>query len=149
MSNWTHVLATFQIGGESPVNPLDWDTLVGKPVRTVTTLEDWAKARKGEPGWLPTGSEGSLGRRVVTITWDDAEDYYQYLVTVYGGLRDHEDPNAIVKWFTEVCKRVKTFKDGSFDIAQAVCDVDNLLNGHLVARYDRETEEVEVIGEKQ
>ena len=138
MSVWTHVAAVFRIDGlrvgtDGPringyVKP-DWDEVTKKAIYECDWLtddsyerrrmrDDWDEYREHPERFMPTGSEGSLQR----IVWVNPERHNaaRYVVTVFGDLRDYDDPEAIHKWFDEVCGRCY--------IRQAVCHCD--VSGH-------------------
>lgn len=138
MSVWTHVAAVFRIDGlkvgmDGPringyVTP-DWDEVTKKAIYECDWLtedsyeqrrmrDDWDEYREHPERFMPTGSEGSLQR----LVWVNPERHSaaRWVVTVFGDLRDYDDPEAIHKWFDEVCGRCY--------IRQAVCHCD--VSGH-------------------
>jgi len=133
MSNWTHVLATFEIGG-GEVRDDEWETIVGKVTGPESNEYDRRMALLGDRRYLPAGSEGSLNVDVAKCPVVDG--FHKYIVVVHGGLRGHEDPERIVDWFSSVCNGINYGRDRGIGLAQAVCDIENVLNGRLVARFD-------------
>ena len=134
MSVWTHVAAVFRIDGlkvgmDGPringyVTP-DWDEVTKKAIYECDWLtedsyeqrrmrDDWNEYREHPERFMPTGSEGSL-QRLVWVN-PDKHSMPRWVVTVFGDLRDYDDPEAIHKWFDEVCSRCY--------IRQAVCHCD-------------------------
>lgn len=138
MSVWTHVAAVFRIDGlrvgmDGPringyVTP-EWDEVTKKAIYECDwltedsyeqrrTRDDWDEYREHPERFMPTGSEGSLQR----LVWVNPDRHCaaRWVVTVFGDLRDYDDPEAIHKWFDEVC--------GRCHIRQAVCHCD--ISGH-------------------
>ena len=134
MSVWTHVAAVFRIvglrvGTDGPringyVTP-EWDEVTKKAIYECDWLtedsyerrrmrDDWDEYREHPERFMPTGSEGSL-QRLVWVN-PDRHSAARWVVTVFGDLRDYDDPEAIHKWFDEVCGRCY--------IRQAVCHCD-------------------------
>ena len=138
MSVWTHVAAVFRIDGlrvgmDGPringyVTP-EWDEVTKKAIYECDWLtedsyelrrmrDDWDEYREHPERFMPTGSEGSLQR----LVWVNPDRHCaaRWVVTVFGDLRDYDDPEAIHKWFDEVC--------GRCHIRLAVCHCD--VSGH-------------------
>lgn len=133
MSNWTHVagiirIDDIRIGNTTP----DFDKIIGKECLYESADEVWEDADKHPQDYLPMGSEGSLKKSV----WinPDRSCVAAYTVSIFGDLRDHDDPNAIIRWFKdkirELCER--------FIIRQATITVDNEYNGTENWTFDYE-----------
>ena len=133
MSNWTHVagiirIDDIRIGNTTP----DFDKIIGKECLYESADEAWEDADKHPQDYLPMGSEGSLEKSV----WinPDRSCIAAYTVSIFGDLRDHDDPNAIIRWFKdkirELCER--------FIIRQATITVDNEYNGTENWTFDYE-----------
>ena len=133
MSNWTHVagiirIDDIRIGNTTP----DFDKIIGKECLYESADEVWEDADKHPQDYLPMGSEGSLEKSV----WinPDRSCIAAYTVSIFGDLRDHDDPNAIIRWFKdkirELCER--------FIIRQATITVDNEYNGTENWTFDYE-----------
>ena len=104
MSNWTHVAGIVRVDsfrglfGEDEPN---FTKVFGKEVEWDSPREDWNEAYEHPEKYLPRGSEGSLTMSVWTNPDLDRAD--AYTVSIFGDLRDHDDPDAIVEWFKEKC----------------------------------------------
>lgn len=89
MSNWTHVAGIIRVDC-LPIEDLDFDGLIG---------EEWHFGDEfyiPKTGFLPDGSEGSLYKSV----WEDPDvSIARYTVSIFGDLRDREDPQEIIDWF--------------------------------------------------
>lgn len=102
MSNWTHVAGIIRIDairfleGEEP----DWDNIFGKEL---TSYADWDELESHPERFLPYGSEGTLQKSV----WINPNINYtdSYVVSIFGDLRDHDNPKEIIEWFKEVIKK--------------------------------------------
>lgn len=120
MSNWTHVAGIIRIDdirfGDTT---LDFDKLIGKECLWDSSEDCWMDTHEHPEDYLPMGSEGSLEKSV----WinPDKSCMAAYTISIFGDLRDHDDPNAIVEWFK---KKVK-----SLPVRQAVITVYNEWNG--------------------
>lgn len=106
MSNWTHVAGIVRID-DVRIYCNDGDeeqylrSIFGKELHYDSPSEAWADANENTIDYLPMGSEGSLTLSV----WVNpkANCLAAYTVSVFGDLRDHDDPNAIIDWFKEKC----------------------------------------------
>lgn len=119
MSNWTHVAGIIRVDAFFS-KEVDFDELIG---------EEWHYGDKfhlSANGFLPDGSEGSLIKSV----WEDTDssNIARYTISVFGDLRDHHDPQAIIDWFKGKCENLP--------IRQAIITVWNEWNGTLDWRYD-------------
>ena len=118
MSNWTHVagiirIDDFRMNDEIP----DFEKIFGKTVR----FDDpWFP--EGET--LPMGSEGSLKMSVCINP--NPHELSAYAVSIFGDLRDHDNPEEIVNWFKEKCKKVNEEFCG---VRNACIVVENEWNG--------------------
>lgn len=122
MSNWTHVAGVVRIddlrlSDETP----DFDKMFGKEVRYEDSLDVWEDADENPDDYLPMGREGSL-RKSVWINPDNSS-ISAYTVSIFGDLRDHDDPQAIVDWFEKKLKNVW--------VRQAMITVSNECNGEV------------------
>ena len=127
MSNWTHVAGIIRIDDfrfEDTI--LDFDKLIGKELRFEDCFEKWHDARKHPEEYLPQGSEGSL-KKSMWINPDKAE-ITAYTVSIFGDLRDHDDPQEIVDWFKKICSRFTSIRN-------AVIVVENEINGQRSWAY--------------
>lgn len=119
MSNWTHVAGIIRVDC-LPIEDLDFDGLIG---------EEWHFGDEfyiPKTGFLPDGSEGSLYKSV----WEDPDGSIpRYTVSIFGDLRDREDPQEIIDWFKEKCKNLW--------VRQAIITVWNERNGTLDWRYNK------------
>lgn len=108
MSNWTHVAGIVRIDA---IGTLDIESannlfckFFGKQLEFYDSNEKWKDAVKNPQDYLPKGSEGSLKMSV----WvnPDVDSLAAYTVSIFGDLRDHDDPQAIVDWFKAKCSRL-------------------------------------------
>ena len=143
MSNWTHVAAVFRVDDiASRSQNFDFDQIFGREVVwTDDNVEEYAsnmlKARESPGDYLPLGSEGTLQKTV----WrnPDSTSMAQFVVTVWGDLRDHDSVEEIEAWFHGCCRKLKDW------LRQATCTISNELNGSktLSCRFYDEEEEDE------
>lgn len=121
MSNWTHVAGVIRIDDfrfeDSP--EVNFDELVGMELDFNDDEKKWIDADEHPEKFLPIGSEGSLKKSV----WvnPDIDDVDSYAVTIFGDLRDHDDPDKIIEWFKVICSK--------FSIRNAVITAQNEVNG--------------------
>lgn len=120
MSNWTHVAGIIRINA-LPNQELDFDKIIG---------EEWHYNDAfyvSSNDFLPDGSEGSLIKNI----WEDNDKFSiaRYTVSIFGDLRDHHDPQAIIDWFKGKCENLP--------IRQAIITVWNEWNGTLDWRYNK------------
>lgn len=134
MSNWTHVAGIVRI---DDINPLDtekandfFDKFFGKQLSFHDSGEKWKDAADNPQDYLPMGSEGSLTMSV----WVNPNKSHMaaYTVSIFGDLRDHDDPQSIVDWFEAKC--------GMFWVRNAVIVVENELKGIITWTYEKERE---------
>lgn len=93
MSQWTHVLAVFHIGGDAadPDMNLLLESIMG-PMYAHANFSDQLDNIK-----VPCGTEGPLQWDITLEPY--TAGYYRGVVTVWGNLRDFTDITAVVKWF--------------------------------------------------
>jgi hypothetical protein len=134
MSNWTHVAGVIRIDairfpaldGCNPNQEPDWDSVFGRELNDESSYENWALADKHPEWFLPLGSEGSLHKSVWTNP--RTSDLAAYTISIFGDLRDHDNPDEIIDWFQEKCQRLY--------VRQAIITVYNELNGTKTWNYD-------------
>lgn len=118
MSNWTHVAGIVRVDGLrlAGMDEPNFDELFGKELEYEG---DWEDYELHSELYLPAGSEGSLKKSV----WVNPDESYiaAYTVSIFGDLRDHDDPNEIVEWFKEKLKNVL--------VRNATITVENERNG--------------------
>ena len=117
MSNWTHVAGVIRVDSFS--GNLDFDDLIG------SEWDYYGNFTKGSKR-MPDGSEGSLQKSV----WKNPDEscVAKYTVSIFGDLRDHDEPQEIIDWFKEVCD--------SLWVRQAIITVSNERNGTIDWRYE-------------
>lgn len=133
MSNWTHVAGIVRIdmfrSGYIPVEKfVDFAVeTFGKEIRYGSPDELWDEAYKHPERFLPLGSEGSLSLSV----WvnPNVNSVAALTVSVFGDLRDHDDPDEIIEWFKNKCN------DEDLIIRNAVITVHNEYNGDRTWTY--------------
>lgn len=103
MSIWTHVAAIVRINDLrlNDDDVLDFEKIFGKQLRFDDYGEIWDYAYDHPDEFLPLGSEGSLTMSV----WINPDKSFvaAYTVSIFGDLRDYDNPNKIVEWFKEKC----------------------------------------------
>lgn len=119
MSNWTHVAGIIRVDA-LPIEELDFDKLIGEEWHYGDTFYVTSN------DFLPDGSEGSLYKSV----WEDTDssNIARYTVSIFGDLREHDDPQAIIDWFKKRCDALY--------VRQAIITVWNEQNGTLDWRYN-------------
>lgn len=108
MSNWSHVAGIIRIDAirfeEETVEEATkmFENYFGKELRFDSSNELWNEADEHPEKFLPMGSEGSLTMSV----WVNPDLKYitSYTVSIFGDLRDHDDPDAIIEWFKGKCE---------------------------------------------
>lgn len=127
MSNWTHVAGIIRIDCIRTLedNP-NFDTFIGKECLFEDDESVWIRLDSHPDEFLPAGSEGTLQKSV----WINPEkcDIAAYTVSIFGDLRDHDNPKDIIEWFKKKCSNLC--------IRQAVITVENELNGTLSWTYN-------------
>ena len=135
MSNWTHTAGVIRIDDLRFDNTTpDFEKLIGKECLFDSPHELWVDADKHPHNFLPMGSEGTLRKTV----WINPDRSYSaaYVVTIFGDLRDHDDPDAIVRWFKGKVKDILN----TYWIRNATIIVNNEWNGSASWSFDREEE---------
>ena len=108
MSNWTHAAGIIRIDAirleEETVEEATrmFENYFGKELRYHSEDELWYEADEHPEKFLPFGSEGSLTMSV----WvnPDLDRITSYTVSIFGDLRDCDDPEVIIDWFKKKCK---------------------------------------------
>ena len=105
MSNWTHVAGIVRVDCmRGLVKEPDFEQIFGKELSYEDLDEVFEDAEAHPEKYLPIGSEGSLNMSVWTNPCE--MDIAAYTVSIFGDLRDHHDPDAIIDWFKEKCSKV-------------------------------------------
>lgn len=106
MSTWTHAAGVIRVDSfrfKDQPKP-DWNELIGRPSLwgSIGETERYLEAHPEQR--MPSGSEGSLNYTV----WEnpDISHIPAYVVSVFGDLRDYDDPAAVIEWFKKVCSRL-------------------------------------------
>lgn len=133
MSNWTHVAGIIRVDGLR-VDDLenitggtpDFDELIGKEVLFDSPSELWDESDKHPERFLPRGSDGSLQKTV----WKNPDEasVATYTVSIFGDLRDHDDPHEITQWFRKICDK--------FWVRNAVITANNTVYGSVTYSYE-------------
>jgi len=65
--------------------------------------------------YMPFGSEGSLRRTILQNPgcFENVTALPMWTIVIEGDLRDYDDPEAIVEWFKEVCRKLKYVRDAT------------------------------------
>lgn len=125
-SNWTHVAATARLDCLIRLSqPVDATAIFGKECLFDDDVEIWRDATENSDSYLPMGSEGSLQMSV----WNNPDKSHiaSTTVSIFGDLRDHDDPDEIVEWFKAKLKDQW--------VRQAVITVENEMNGTVSWTY--------------
>lgn len=133
MSNWTHVAGIIRIDSvrfkEETVEEATrmFENYFGKELHYHSEDELWYEADEHPENFLPFGSEGSLTMSV----WvnPNLDSITSYTVSIFGDLRDHDDPDAIIEWFKGKCKSEYIY------VRNACITVENDLHGSRVWNY--------------
>lgn len=101
MSNWTHVAGIVRVDCFRFLGGIDFAGVFGREVKAFDDREAWVEADAHPERFLPMGSEGSLKMSV----WENPDPCHldAYTVSVFGDLRDYDDPKAVVEWFKGKC----------------------------------------------
>ena len=104
MSVWTHVAGIIRVDdirfdNYSP----NFDKIVGKECLFESSENTWRDMQNNPNDYMPYGSEGTLQKSV----WIDPDksSMAAYTISVFGDLRDYEEPQPIIDWFIKVCDR--------------------------------------------
>lgn len=140
MSNWTHVAAIARIDAIrlDSEEMMDFDKIFGKSIPDDDSDGDfelefsdiWKYAEEHPEEFMPFGSEGGL-KRVVHV--NEPCHLAAYDVMIFGDLRDHHSPGAVIDWFRKACDKVW--------IRQACIDVINEWYGPMTWRYEHSAAE--------
>jgi len=125
MSNWSHVAAVIKIDNlrfNPNVKP-NFDELIGKEVNPDDDAEIWNDARKHPDKYLPMSNGGSLKKSIYEDS--DINRKAAYTIRIFGVLRNHDDPDEIIKWFKN---KMKIWKK-KFKIRQMTVTVHDEQNG--------------------
>lgn len=135
MSNWTHVAGVIRIDDLRFDNTIpDFEQLIGKECLFDAPHELWEDADNHPHNFLPMGSEGTLQKSIWINPNKDCTA--AYVVTIFGDLRDHDDPNAIVRWFKGKVKDILN----TYWVRNATIFVNNECNGSASWSFDSEEE---------
>ena len=116
MSVWTHVAGVIRVDDIRLDDSLpNFDKIVGKECLFESSENTWRDMENNPNDYMPYGSEGTLQKSV----WIDPDksSMAAYTISVFGDLRDYEEPQPIIDWFIKVCDRFEW-------IRQAVITVD-------------------------
>ena len=106
MSNWTHAAGIIRVDSFrfDPLEPDFWEKTIGKECKWGSPKEVWDEAFDHGERFMPMGSEGSLHMEV----WENPDESQMaaYTVSIFGDLRDHDDPDDVIDWFKKVCGRL-------------------------------------------
>lgn len=104
MSVWTHVAGVIRVDDIRMKDNLpDFDKLIGKECLFESSINIWRDMENNPNDYMPCGSEGTLQKSV----WINPEksDMAAYTISIFGDLRDYEEPQPIIDWFIKVCDR--------------------------------------------
>lgn len=105
MSNWTHVAGIVRVDClHGLFKEPDFEQIFGKECAFESPSEVWDDAEAHPEKYLPMGSEGSLNMSIWTNPCE--MDMAAYTVSIFGDLRDHDNPQAIIDWFESCCSKV-------------------------------------------
>lgn len=116
MSVWTHVAGVIRVDDIRLDDYLpNFDKMVGKECLFESSENIWLDMENNPNDYMPCGSEGTLQKSV----WINPKksDMAAYTISVFGDLRDYEEPQPIIDWFIKVCDKLGY-------IRQAVITVD-------------------------
>lgn len=132
MSVWTHVAGVVRIDAIRVLeeNP-NFDMLFGKEWTFDDMWDDelaYTEFESVPEKYMPSGSEGSLQKSV----WinPDERSMASYAVTIFGDLRDYDNPDAIISWFKDCCKNVW--------VRQAIITVETEGREPIIYRYEED-----------
>ena len=122
MSNWTHVAGIVRIDGwVEDDHEMDFDKIFGKECLYESPDEVWRDLDEHPNDYLPFGDEGTLQKTVWINPHPECAD--RYVVSIFGDLRRHDDPNEIVIWFKQICDNL------GYDVRNACIVAQNERNG--------------------
>ena len=124
MSNWTHVAGIIRINSIRCLeNDLNFDDIFGKECMFESSEETWNELCKYPERFLPSGSEGTLQKSV----WINRNKSCcaAYTVSIFGDLRDHDNPEEIIDWFERL------INENDLWVRNAVITVENEWNGTM------------------
>ena len=126
MSNWTHVAGVIRIDDLrlDNIKP-DFEKVFGKTLRFEDDWPEYDEFKKEE--YLPIGSEGSLEMSVYVN--EDIHCMAAYVVTIFGDLRDHDDPDEIINWFKEKYDFINSSDEFIGGVRNACIVAENEWNG--------------------
>ena len=130
MSNWTHVVATVRFDSFREYTIDDFYKLFGKECLWNDSEDIWEDAENNPQDYLPMGSEGSL--QLSLWTNPKSSHLCKYMVNIFGDLRDHDNPQAIVDWFNNKLTEINESDDYSMWIRQATILADNEKYGAVI-----------------
>lgn len=132
MSSWLHVAAIVRVDSlRLPelcgLSEPSFEKIFGKERLWGHLRETHDDYEANPDGYLPCGSEGSLRMNV----WTDPDESHvaAYTVSIFGDLRDRDDPLEIINWFKEKCFGGKMY------IRQAVIEVAGYCGDVIVWSY--------------
>lgn len=130
MSVWTHVAGVIRVDDIRIDNYLpNFDKIVGKECLFKSSENTWRDMENYPNDYMPYGSEGTLQKSV----WinPDKNSMAAYTISVFGDLRDYEEPQPIIDWFIKVCDRFEW-------IRQAVITVETEGKKSIIYRYEED-----------
>ena len=123
MSVWTHVAGVIRLDSlRFDDSTPDWNELIGK--ECMWRSDNWDDYYYHPEEFLPGGSEGTL--RLSTWVNPNISHTAAYTITIFGDLRDYDNPNTIIDWFKNKCEEILSTKgNGIILIRQAVITANN------------------------
>ena len=102
MSIWTHVAGIIRVDSIREIEELDFTEIFGKELEYDDS--NFGDAENHPDQYLPFGSEGSLKM----IIWDNPNKHQMaaYTVSIFGDLRDYDEPEKIIEWFKNKCSKL-------------------------------------------
>lgn len=130
MSNWSHVAGIIRVDDIQCLYKDDFNVsniikaFIGKEIDLDSPEELWEEYDNNPDDFMPSGSEGSLNSCIHVNP--DKSCMAAYVVSVFGDLRDHDDPDGIVEWFKN---KVSGLDEVFYGVRNAVILVNNEYNG--------------------